>query len=126
MRRCFISGLSGPIENSPNIWVVTPCLSSLMERPSTIRDASEWDSMLMKPGATARPLASMIVVAVAALRSPIAAMRSPVIIRGCDVYDGAGGPPVHADVGITGDRIAAIGDLKAATATTIIDAKGLA
>src|ERR1043165_1646944 len=49
-----------------------------------------------------------------------------VIIRGGDVYDGAGGPPVHADVGITGDRIAAIGDLKTATATTIIDAKGLA
>src|SRR5215475_2662568 len=49
-----------------------------------------------------------------------------VIIRGGDVYDGTGGPPAHVDVGITGDRIAAIGDLKAATATTTIDAKGLA
>src|ERR1043165_5355033 len=49
-----------------------------------------------------------------------------VIIRGGDVYDGAGGPPVHADVGITGDRIAAIGDLEAATAPAIVDALGLA
>lgn len=49
-----------------------------------------------------------------------------VIIRDGDVYDGTGGPAVHGDVGITGDRIAAIGDLKGATATTTIDAKGLA
>src|SRR5689334_18568443 len=49
-----------------------------------------------------------------------------VIIRGGDVYDGTGSPPVHADIGITGDRIAAIGDLKAANAPTTIDAKGLA
>src|SRR3954462_13050075 len=49
-----------------------------------------------------------------------------VIIRGGDVYDGTGGPPVHADIGITGDRITAIGDLKAASAPTSIDAKGLA
>lgn len=49
-----------------------------------------------------------------------------VIIQGGDVYHGTGRPPVRRDVGITGDRIAAIGDLKGATATTIIDAKGLA
>lgn len=49
-----------------------------------------------------------------------------VIIRGGDVYDGTGSPPVHADIGITGDRIAAVGDLQGATATTTIDAKGLA
>ena len=49
-----------------------------------------------------------------------------VIIRGGDVYDGTGGPPVHADIGITGDRVTAIGDLKSASAPTSIDAKGLA
>lgn len=49
-----------------------------------------------------------------------------VIIRGGDVYDGTGSPPVHADIGITGDRVTAIGDLKAASAPTSIDAKGLA
>lgn len=35
----FRSG--GPIEPSPKICVVTPCRSSLIERPSAIRDASE-------------------------------------------------------------------------------------
>jgi N-acyl-D-amino-acid deacylase len=49
-----------------------------------------------------------------------------VIIRGGDVYDGTGSPSVHADIGITGDRVTAIGDLKAASAPTSIDAKGLA
>src|SRR5689334_6580170 len=49
-----------------------------------------------------------------------------VIIRGGTVYDGTGNTPVKADVGIKGDRIAALGDLSRATAPTIVDAKGLA
>ncbi|HVG19149.1 MAG TPA: D-aminoacylase [Blastocatellia bacterium] len=49
-----------------------------------------------------------------------------VIIRGGTVYDGTGGPPARADVGIEGDRIAAIGNLKSAGAKTVIDARGLA
>ena len=49
-----------------------------------------------------------------------------VIIRGGAVYDGSGRPPVKADVGIKGDRIAAVGNLSRATAPTIVDAKGLA
>ncbi|HXI62721.1 MAG TPA: D-aminoacylase [Pyrinomonadaceae bacterium] len=49
-----------------------------------------------------------------------------VIIKGGTVYDGTGHPPVRADVGLKGDRIAAIGNLSRATATTIVDAKGLA
>jgi N-acyl-D-amino-acid deacylase len=49
-----------------------------------------------------------------------------VIIKGGTVYDGTGGPPRRADVGIKGDRIAAIGNLKSANATTVIDAAGLA
>src|SRR6185295_3007970 len=49
-----------------------------------------------------------------------------VIIRGGTVYDGSGRAPVNADVGIKGDRIAAVGNLSRATAPTIIDAKGLA
>jgi len=49
-----------------------------------------------------------------------------VIIRGGTVYDGSGRPPVKADVGITGDRISAVGNLSRATAPTIVDAKGLA
>ena len=49
-----------------------------------------------------------------------------VIIKGGTVYDGSGRPPRRADVGITGDRIAAIGNLSGATATTVVDANGLA
>jgi N-acyl-D-amino-acid deacylase len=49
-----------------------------------------------------------------------------VIIRGGMVYDGTGGAPIRADVGINGDRIAALGNLKSASAKTIIDATGLA
>src|SRR6266404_3750460 len=49
-----------------------------------------------------------------------------VIIRGGMVYDGAGKPPLQADVALRGDKIAAIGDFSNDTAKTIIDAKGLA
>ena len=49
-----------------------------------------------------------------------------VIVRGGTVYDGSGGPGRLADVGIRGDRIAAIGDLAAAQGKTVLDAKGLA
>ncbi len=49
-----------------------------------------------------------------------------VLIRNGTVYDGTGAPGVGADVGIRGDRIAAVGDLSAAEAPTVIDATGLA
>ena len=49
-----------------------------------------------------------------------------IIIKGGTVYDGTGGTPRRADVGIKGDRIAAIGNLSRATAPTIVDAQGLA
>jgi N-acyl-D-amino-acid deacylase len=49
-----------------------------------------------------------------------------VIIKGGLVYDGTGRPPRRVDVGIKGDRIAAVGNLSRATATTVVDAKGLA
>lgn len=48
------------------------------------------------------------------------------IIRGGTVYDGSGGAPRRADVGIKDDRIAAVGNLKSATAVTTVDATGLA
>jgi len=60
----------------------------------------------------------------------LAQRRNPpsfdVIIKGGAVYDGSGRPPRRADVGLRGDRIAAIGNLSRATATTVVDAKGLA
>ncbi len=49
-----------------------------------------------------------------------------VVIAGGDVYDGSGGAPVVTDIGLRGDRIAAIGDLAGAEAELRIDAGGLA
>jgi N-acyl-D-amino-acid deacylase len=49
-----------------------------------------------------------------------------VVIKGGTVYDGSGGPPRKVDIGIKGDRIAAVGNLSRATAKSIVDAKGLA
>src|SRR3954464_10551163 len=49
-----------------------------------------------------------------------------IIIKGGTVYDGTGSQGRTADVAVKGDRIAAIGDLAKAQATTVIDAKGLA
>src|SRR5262249_28581050 len=48
------------------------------------------------------------------------------IIKNGLVYDGTGANPRLADVGIKGDKIAAVGDLKSAQAATVIDANGLA
>ena len=48
------------------------------------------------------------------------------IIRGGTVYDGLGGEPFVGDVAISGDRIAAVGDLAGATAADEIDASGKA
>ncbi len=49
-----------------------------------------------------------------------------VIIRGGTVYDGTGAAGRRVDVGVRGDRIAAVGDLQAASATRTVDASGLA
>lgn len=49
-----------------------------------------------------------------------------ILIRGGTIYDGSGGAPFQADVAIHGGRIAAVGDLKDASAAQIITAGGLA
>lgn len=74
------------------------------------------------------PVRRSLVVALAALAlaaTPEAQTRFDLLIRGGQVLDGSGGPARRADVGITGDRIRAVGDLSAATAATVIDARGL-
>jgi N-acyl-D-amino-acid deacylase len=47
-----------------------------------------------------------------------------VIIRGGTVYDGTGAAGRRADVGLRGDRIAAVGDLAGSTAPLVVDASG--
>ena len=54
------------------------------------------------------------------------APRYDLVISGGRVIDGTGAPWVRADVGIRGDRVAAIGDLSSARANRRIDAQGLA
>ena len=49
-----------------------------------------------------------------------------VIIRGGTVYDGTGAPGRRVDVGIRGDRIAAVGDLASSHGAKVVDATGLA
>ena len=63
-----------------------------------------------------------------ALFAAVPAGQAPtyeVILSGGRLVDGTGAPWVRADLAITGDRIAAIGDLSRATATTRIDVTGL-
>jgi N-acyl-D-amino-acid deacylase len=48
------------------------------------------------------------------------------IIKGGTVYDGTGQEGVLADIGIKGEKIAAIGDLKGATSKKTLDAKSMA
>ena len=53
-------------------------------------------------------------------------LRCDLILRDATVFDGTGGPRFTADVGVTGDRITAVGDLGAATADREIIATGKA
>jgi N-acyl-D-amino-acid deacylase len=53
-------------------------------------------------------------------------LRCDLIIRDATVFDGLGNPRVRSDVGVTGDRIVAVGDLGASAADREVDADGLA
>jgi N-acyl-D-aspartate/D-glutamate deacylase len=55
-------------------------------------------------------------------QQPSAAPTYDLVIRNGRLLDGAGNPWIRADVGITGDRIVAIGDLSTARARRTIDA----
>ncbi len=66
---------------------------------------------------------SRLVPLIAAM--PAFAQPFDLVIRNGKVYDGTGNPWVMADIGVRGDRIAAIGRLGGAQAARVIDAKGL-
>jgi N-acyl-D-amino-acid deacylase len=57
---------------------------------------------------------------------PLAAADFDLILRGGTLYDGSGGPAQVADIGIRGDRIAALGDLSQQSADETLDVAGLA
>lgn len=76
-----------------------------------------------------RNVMSALVIGFFLATSPSHTQQSPVfdtVIRGGTVYDGTGTPGRVADIGIRGDRIAAVGDLAGSSATATVDAKGLA
>jgi N-acyl-D-amino-acid deacylase len=54
------------------------------------------------------------------------ALRYDLIIRDATVFDGLGNPRFSADVGVTGDRIVAVGDLGGFEADREVDADGMA
>ena len=69
-------------------------------------------------------------IALAALLSSVTPIRGQqreydFVIRGARIVDGTGAPWTYGDIGIIGDRIAALGDLHEATAKNRIDAAGL-
>jgi len=69
------------------------------------------------------PLLALVLSSAAGAAPP---ERFDLIVRGGTVYDGTGAPGRRADVGVRGDRIAAVGDLSRARAGRVIEAKGLA
>ncbi|HSC28333.1 MAG TPA: D-aminoacylase [Vicinamibacterales bacterium] len=74
-----------------------------------------------------RLLAAAGIVAGAGLAISILQPAQPasfdVLIRSARVLDGSGNPWLRADVGISGDRIAAVGRLSGARGTTVVDAQ---
>jgi N-acyl-D-amino-acid deacylase len=71
---------------------------------------------------------TLIVLLLSACQSPQKPAAEPfdLIIRHGSIYDGSAAPPILADVGVRGQRIAALGDLSQAHAVTEIDAQGQA
>ena len=56
---------------------------------------------------------------------PSCSQEFDLIILGAEVFDGSGGEPFLADIGINNKRIACVGDLSAATAKETLNAQGL-
>jgi len=70
-----------------------------------------------------RPLLTLVLLL--ALPAGVAAQPWDVLIRDARVVDGSGNPWFRADVAISGDRIAAVGDLGDGPARRVIDASDL-
>ncbi len=68
----------------------------------------------------------LVVVAGCQVRPGSKSDNFDLIVRRGTVYDGSGGPPIQADIGVRGQRIAAIGDLRHAHAGQEVDASGMA
>jgi N-acyl-D-amino-acid deacylase len=96
----------------------------LNRRIHSIRAAAQWLLGVWIATVTLSPSA-ILAPKLHAETEPAAAPRYDVIIRKGRIIDGTGNPWVSGDVAINGERIAAIGNLGAATAKRTIDASGL-
>ena len=72
-----------------------------------------------------RRLPGLLVMLAASACSPGGVPEFDVILRGGTLLDGGGSPGMVADVALSGDRIAAMGDLSAAGAREVLDVTGL-
>ena len=70
-------------------------------------------------------VSAFAIVLVLGVRPAAQPQAFDVVVRGGTVYDGSGNPGRRADVGIRGDRIAAVGDLASARAASSIDATNM-
>jgi N-acyl-D-amino-acid deacylase len=82
------------------------------------------------PFSGGKVLFGTVIVSIACMAGVVGRQAAPppefdVVITGGRVVDGTGAPWFRGDVGITGDRISAIGDLARRPATLRIDARGL-
>lgn len=72
-----------------------------------------------------RRLPGLLVMLAASACSPGDVPEFDVILRGGTLLDGGGSPGMVADVALSGDRIAAMGDLSAAGAREVLKVTGL-
>src|SRR2546427_12455188 len=93
----------------------------------------EWSSAVCSSDGFSAAIPAAVAAGIAALTGwagvPVGAQRTTnrfdVLIAHGRIVDGTGSPWFVGDVGLVGDRIAAVGSLTGATATTRLDATNL-
>jgi N-acyl-D-amino-acid deacylase len=105
-----------------------PCFPSPGSRSAPLLAAGGFAAagLIAAALAAAAFITSVVLVACAPSEEPLVTKRFDVLIRNGTVYDGGGGTPFVADVGIRDDVIAVVGQLGSARGDTEIDATGLA